>query len=267
MSIPKIIHYCWFGRNPKPELANRCISSWNKFCPDFELQEWNEDNFDITTAPLYVRQAYEAKKWAFVSDYVRLYALIQHGGIYMDTDVELVAPLDAFLKHSAFSGFEDSTHVPTGIMACEKDFPLFLEFLRYYDNAAFILPDGTLNTTTNVTTITNICRKKGFIPDNKLQTIDGFTLYPKDIFCPLDYESGQLMKTANTVSIHWFSGSWQAPEQIKAHKQIQILSKVFGRRLAEHIFGISSCIKNEGLFLYINNRVIGLIHLIKRTSS
>ena len=92
--IPKIIHYCWFGRNPKPKLALKCIKSWKKYCPDYEIIEWNEDSFDIESAPLYVRQAYEAKKWAFVTDYVRLYAMTKFGGIYMDTDVEVIKPLD-----------------------------------------------------------------------------------------------------------------------------------------------------------------------------
>ena len=254
MSIPKTIHYCWFGRNPLPELAVKCIASWKKYCPDYEIIEWNEDNFDLASAPLYVRQAYEAKKWAFVSDYVRLYAMTGHGGVYMDTDVELLAPLDRFLAHSAFSGFEDNSHISTGIMACEKSFPLFLDFLHYYDTASFILPDGSLNTTTNVSTITDICAKHGFIPNDQLQTVDSFTIYPHDVFCPIDYDTGALKKTKNTVAIHWFSGSWQDPEQLKAHKKIQALSRITGRRAAETIFGIFSCIKREGLFHYVKSR-------------
>ena len=118
--IPKTIHYCWFGGNPLPKLAKKCIKSWKKYCPDFEIIEWNEANFDISSAPLYVRQAYEAKKWAFVTDYVRLYALTSYGGIYMDTDVEVIKPLDFFLNHDAFSGFESEKSIPTGIMASKK---------------------------------------------------------------------------------------------------------------------------------------------------
>ena len=105
MSIPKIIHYCWFGGKPKPELAQKCIKSWKKFCPDYEIMEWNESNFDVTTAPLYVQQAYCLKRWAFVSDYVRLKALVEMGGVYMDTDVEVIKPLDPYLHHEAFAGF------------------------------------------------------------------------------------------------------------------------------------------------------------------
>ena len=114
--IPKTIHYCWFGGNPLPPLAVKCIKSWKKYCPDYEIIEWSEKNFDVSSAPLYVRQAYEAKKWAFVTDYVRLYAMTTCGGVYMDTDVELVKPIDTYLSHEAFSGFEDDTCIPPIIL-------------------------------------------------------------------------------------------------------------------------------------------------------
>ena len=129
MSIPKIIHYCWFGGKPKPELAEKCIRSWKKYCPDFEILEWNEHNFDVTTAPRYVQQAYACKRWAFVSDFVRLKALTEMGGVYMDTDVEVIKPLTPYLHHRAFAGFEHPERVQTGLLACEKDFPLFRDFL------------------------------------------------------------------------------------------------------------------------------------------
>ena len=103
--IPKVIHYCWFGGNPLPELAQKCIASWKKYCPDYEIKEWNESNFDLNCCD-YVREAYEAKKWAFVSDVARLYAMVHEGGIYMDTDVEVIAPLDSLLQYHAVSGFE-----------------------------------------------------------------------------------------------------------------------------------------------------------------
>lgn len=107
MSIPKVIHYCWFGHDPKPKLAEKCIKSWKKKCPDYKIIEWNEENFDISACPLYVRQAYEAKKWAFVTDYVRLKVVYEHGGIYLDTDVELKKNLDFLLNHKAYFGFEE----------------------------------------------------------------------------------------------------------------------------------------------------------------
>lgn len=217
--IPKIIHYCWFGKNPKPKLAKKCIKSWKKYCPDYEIIEWNEENFDISAAPLYVQQAYEARKWAFVTDYVRLYAMVNYGGIYMDTDVEVIKSLDAFLHHQAFSGFEDDIHIPTGIMACQKGFPLFQDFLYFYDKVSFLNPDGSANCTTNVVIMTELCLKHGLVQNGKYQIVNGFTLYPKDVFCPISYTTGKLEKTMNTVTIHWFAGSWQTQEQAKAHKR------------------------------------------------
>ena len=210
--IPKTIHYCWFGRNPKPKLAEKCIKSWKKYCKDYEIIEWNEDNFDISSAPLYVKQAYEAKKWAFVTDYVRLWAMVNYGGIYMDTDVEVIKPLDPYLRHKAFSGFEDDIHIPTGIMACEKDFLLFDEFLHYYDDTSFYNDNGEISYITNVAVMTQICCEKGLIQNNTLQEIEGFVLYPKDYFCPISYYNNVLTKTKNTVTIHWFAGSWHNAE-------------------------------------------------------
>ena len=183
--IPKVIHYCWFGGNPLPEMARRCIASWKKHCPDYEIIEWNETNFDLNFNP-YVKEAYEAKKWAFVTDVVRLYALVTYGGIYMDTDVEVLKPLDAFLEHEAFSGFEAEDHIPTGIMAAEKGAPMFVELLNDYNGVHFKHEDGTLDLTTNVTRITDACLKHGLVLNNQLQVVNGFALYPNDYFCPKD---------------------------------------------------------------------------------
>lgn len=208
MGIPKTIHYCWFGCNPKPELAKKCIASWKKYCPDYEIIEWNEENFDISSAPLYVRQAYEAKKWAFVSDYVRLYVMTLYGGIYMDTDMELIKPIDAFLERQAFSGFEDDSHIAAGIMGCEKGFSMIKELLHYYDNILFCNEDGSLNQTTIVITITNACKKRNYNPNGRYQVVGGFALYPCEVFYPLNNQTGMLRKTKSTVAIHWYSGSW-----------------------------------------------------------
>lgn len=215
--IPKIIHYCWFGGNPLPKMAKKCIKSWKKYCKGYEIREWNEHSFDIASAPLYVRQAYESKKWAFVTDYVRLYAMTTYGGIYMDTDVEVVAPLDRFLDHQAFSGFEDQIHISTGIMACEKGFQLFLEFMRYYDDVSFIKPDGTMDMTTNVVIMTNMIKERGFLPSGQHQVIDGFALYPREVFCPMNPSDRTFHKNKNTTTIHWFSASWFTPEQRRQH--------------------------------------------------
>lgn len=219
MSIPKIIHYCWFGGKPKPELAEKCIQSWKKFCPDYEILEWNEHNFDISAAPKYVRQAYQQKRWAFVSDYVRLKALTEMGGVYMDTDVEIIKTLDPYLKHRAFAGFEDEKSIQTGLLACEKDFPLFLSFLEYYSTAEFIREDGSVDTTTNVQILSEICKNHGFIPNGQYQQVEGLTVYPKDVFCPVEYDTMKLKKTRRTVTIHWFSGSWHTEEELEVLRQ------------------------------------------------
>ncbi|HIT36830.1 MAG TPA: glycosyl transferase [Candidatus Faecousia intestinavium] len=215
MSIPKILHYCWFGGKPKPPLAEKCIRSWRKFCPDFGIREWNESNFDLEQVPAYVRQAYEAGRWAFVSDYVRLRALTEVGGVYLDTDVEIVRPLEPFLKHEAFAGFEHLERVQTGVLACRKGFPLFQEFLAYYDTAVFRRPDGSMDTTTNVEILTGICRKKGLVFNDTFQVVDGLAVYPREVFCPVDYDTMKLKKTRKTVTIHWFSGSWQTQEDLR----------------------------------------------------
>ncbi len=215
MSIPKIIHYCWFGGKPKPELAQKCIQSWKKFCPDYEIMEWNEENFDISTAPVYVRQAHSVGRWAFVTDYVRLKALTEMGGIYMDTDVEVIRPLDPFLHHQGFAGFENISRVQTGLLACEKGFPLFREFMAHYDTATFLLPDGSHDITTNVEVLTKLCEKYGFQPNNKYQVVEGFAIYPTEVFCPVDYDTEKLHKTRKTVVIHWFAASWHTEEELR----------------------------------------------------
>lgn len=225
--IPKRIHYCWFGGNPLSELAQRCIASWKKYCPDYEIKLWNEKNFDINSN-LFVKQAYENKKYAFVSDYVRLYAMYTEGGIYMDTDVEVVRPLDEFLKHKAFSGFERGLYVPTGIMASEKGFPLFKKLLGYYDDRAFVKDDGSFDMLTNNSIITGILENYGFLANDKFQEIEDFALYPTDYFCPLNGATGRLVQTENTATIHWFSNTWASPRRRFMSKLARWVRRVLG---------------------------------------
>mgnify|MGYP002515726071 CR=1 FL=1 len=205
--IPKKIHYCWFGRGKMPELAMKCIASWKKYLPEYEIKEWNEDNFDLDLYP-YVREAYDNRKFAFVTDVVRLYALYHEGGIYMDTDVEVLKPLDSLLVYDAVSGFESPTQIPTGLMACREGHPFFKELLDEYDGLHFKREDGSLDMTTNVTRITNACLKYGFIPNNKLQIVNGFVFLPKDYLCPINHDGHTLCLTENTLCIHHFAGSW-----------------------------------------------------------
>lgn len=229
--IPKIIHYCWFGNGPKGKKEIKCIESWKKFCPDYKIIEWNESNIDISSND-YIKEAYANKKYAFVTDYVRLYAMYNYGGIYMDTDVEIIKPIDDFLLDKAFSGFESSGLIPTGIMASEKGFKLYKEFLDYYTDKHFVKENGTLDMTTNVTIMTNILEKYGLVLNNCKQTINEWTLYPSDYFCPLDNSTGKLNITSNTCTIHWFAKSWVS----KKDKNISRVTKVFHRIFGENCF-------------------------------
>lgn len=244
--IPKIIHYCWFGGNPLPELAVRCIESWKKYCPDYEIVEWNEHNFDVN-CNTYCREAYEAKKWAFVSDVARLYALVTVGGIYMDTDVEVLKPLDDFLSCAAFSGFEEEDRISTGIMAAEKGHPLFTEFLNDYATARFNTEDGGMDMTTNVTRISNTCLKYGLQLNNTMQTVNGFTLYPKDYFCPKDFRTKVLTVTENSHTIHHFDGSWLTPEDKYFDVKRAAWRKFLPGKLAGYTAKVVAAVKFRGL--------------------
>lgn len=201
--IPKTIHYCWFGGKPLPKLAQICIASWRKYLPDYEIKEWNESNFDVTSHP-FTAGAYAAKKYAFVTDYVRLYALRNEGGIYMDTDVEVLQSLDKFLHHPAFSGYEPGGQVPTGIMASEKDGKWVNFLLKLYDGKEF-----TPNEETNTALITRAMSQIGFELNNQYQEFENmFVAYPCDFFCPLVSAGHKLHLTKNTHCIHHFAGSW-----------------------------------------------------------
>lgn len=254
MSIPKIIHYCWFGRGSKPELALKCIESWKKYCPDYEIVEWNEDNFDVMSLP-FTKEAYESRKFAFVTDYVRLYAMYHHGGIYMDTDVEVRKSLDPFLKYQGFSGFEAPEKVPTGIMAGEKGFPLFAQLMEYYTDRHFLTPDGQMDMTTNVVIITEILTKLGLTLNGQFQIVDGFALFPTDYFCPKDPITRELHMTENTAVIHHFDGSWMTPERKKELEEYRKVTKLFGVSTGERILLARDLLKNEG-FTALVRRVI-----------
>lgn len=218
--IPKKIHYIWFGGKELTPLAEKCIESWKKYCPDYEIIRWDENNFDIN-ANRYCREAHEAGKWAFASDYARLWVLVNCGGIYMDTDVELIKSIDSFLSEKAFSGFEAKDRIPTGLMAAEAHHPLFEELLSDYETRSFLLPDGTFDTRTNVETITLTCLKYGLKLDNQRQVVGGFTLYPSDFFCPKDAKTLKVNLTSSSVAIHHFDGSWlgDSTRRVKEIKQ------------------------------------------------
>lgn len=223
--IPKIVHYCWFGRKKKPRLVRKCIASWKKLLPDYEFFEWNEDNFDINMFE-YAKEAYNKKKYAFVSDVARLYALQNFGGIYMDTDVELLKPLDIFLKHCAFCGFESENFLSTAIIGAEKESKWINDCWNLYYGRHFLSNDGTLDMSPNVRLFTRLVKEKVNLRfDNSFQNYDGYlSIYPMDYFSPLDCETRKLRKTSRTVCIHHFEGSWLTPliEQVGFWKYLRI---------------------------------------------
>lgn len=243
--IPKIIHYCWFGRGEMPKLIKKCIKSWKKFCPDYEIMLWNEDSFDINST-IWTKQAYESKKYAFVSDYVRLKALHEYGGIYLDTDVELIQPLDELLSLNAFSGFESGTTVQTGVIGSIKEHEVIKRWLSHYDNKSYIV-NGEPIMEPNVSFITDDLISRGLIMDDSLQVIDGMTIYPQTWFAPLSVVSIEKKITQNTHAIHHFTSTWRTDKakkdfaRVRRHqtKWYRFFEKLryLPNRLARRIFG------------------------------
>lgn len=195
----------------------KCIESWHKFMPDYEYKLWNEDNFDVNSIP-YTKEAYEARKFAFVSDYVRLKALYEEGGLYMDTDVEVYKSFDDLMNLTAFAGYEGTKHHPvgTGVIASEKGGAWVKEQLDYYsDELHFIKSDGSFDLTTNVVTVSKRMKLNGFIPNEKYQVYKDLHVFPVEYFCPLQ-TTGELLITQDTYCNHHFCGSWNDLPKTKA---------------------------------------------------
>lgn len=221
--IPKIIHYCWFGRNPLPPLAIKCIESWKKYLPNYEIKVWNEDNFDVNIIP-YTKEAYEAKKYAFVSDYARFWILYNYGGLYFDTDVEVIKPMDDIIARGAFMGCESEAgntnvaNVAPGLgLGVNPGLGLYKEILGIYANLHFINEDGSLNMKTVVQYTTELLCQHGMIATNDIQQVGGVWIYPKEYFCPINYTTGNKQITNNTKTIHHFAASW-VPNKRKLKK-------------------------------------------------
>ena len=227
--IPKIIHYCWFGGKSLPQMAEKCIASWEKHCPEYELKLWNETNFDINTVP-FTAQASKAKKWAFVADYLRAYAVFYHGGIYLDTDVELLKPFTSdILSTNCFSGFQSNEYVnPGNIFAGEKGCVLAKELLEFYSSCNFIKKNGELNLTPIPEIFSNILLKYGLHLNNTYQELDVITVYPTEYFCPKDFHTGMVSITDNTYSIHHFDGSWVPQDEQKLNHEKWDFYKKYG---------------------------------------
>lgn len=222
MKIPKKIHYCWFGGSEMDKLSVRCLNSWQRFCPDYELVCWDERNSPLD-ANAYVQQAYAAGKWAFVSDYVRVWALCRQGGIYLDTDVELLASLDSFLDNEAFMGFEAIDKVATCVLGCRAENVFFERLLAEYADRQFLLSDGTFDETTNVELVTKLLIEFALQLNNQKQQVAGVCIYPQDCFSPKDLQTGKINCTARTVAIHHFSASWMSKRQRFNTKVAQFL--------------------------------------------
>ena len=206
--IPHTIHYCWFGHAPLPASARKCIASWRKHFPDYEIKEWNESNFDVACIP-YIQQAYEHKKYAFVSDYARFAILYQHGGIYFDTDVEVIRGMEDVLSKGGYMGMENCKVNPGLGMAAEANAPLMKEIMDYYATLQFADEQGNLlNDGTVVKHTTTVLERHGYKQNGELQQIGGFLIYPNDWFNPLEDTTGRLNITANTHSIHWYAKTW-----------------------------------------------------------
>ena len=206
--IPKVIHYCWFGRGEMPDLALKCIASWHEHMPDYTYKLWNEDNFDVELIP-YVKEAYETKRYAFVSDYVRLWALYNEGGIYFDVDFFVYKPFDDLLQYTAFAGFEGSKYSPVmmGVIASEAQGEWISEQLIAYDDRHFILDDGTCDLTTNVKFITQKMQMHGFVANGIEQEYKDLHVFPVDYFCP-HQTTGEYLQTENTYCEHLGLNSW-----------------------------------------------------------
>lgn len=210
--IPKIIHYCWFGKSPLPSLAVRCIESWKKFAPDYEIKEWNETNFDVNIVP-YTTKAYQAKKYAFVSDYARFWILYKFGGIYFDTDVEIIKPLDDIIAQGPFMGCENvinesngnALRVNPGLgLGTNSGLFFYKKMLDLYET---LCPVGNQFGTV-VKYTSDMLYSHGLKSVNEIQRCDDIWIYPKEYFSPIDYLTGKRTDTINTYTVHYFAGSW-----------------------------------------------------------
>ena len=250
--IPKIIHYCWFGRNPLPPLAIKCIESWKKYLPDYEIKEWNEDNFDVNIIP-YTKEAYEARKYAFVSDYARFWILYNYGGLYFDTDVEVIKSMDDIIARGPFMGCEKDggdtnvASVAPGLglgvnpglgLGVNPGLGLYKEILGIYSNLHFKNQDGSLNMKTVVQYTTELLCNHGLKCTNEIQQCNGIWIYPKEYFCPIDFESKKCTITKNTYSIHHYAASWLS---LKSKLRLFLLRHLNDRvinviRFIKHLF-------------------------------
>ena len=232
--IPKVIHYCWFGNNPKPEIVNKCINTWKIKMPDYTIKEWNEDNFKIADFKFAI-DAYEKKKWAFVADYCRLWVLYNYGGIYLDTYMEILHDLTPFTCNEAFTGVEDSENIAFGIWGCKPGDQFIKEILDYYDTIDFKNYTDDLFEIAMPNVITKLAKDKGYKPPKSggKSVFNNLTVYSNEVFYPKRSSWQEAVITENTFTIHHYEGSWKTPTQIlrtrTKKKIINIVRKLMGK--------------------------------------
>lgn len=242
--IPKTIHYCWFGGKPLPKSAEKCIISWKKHLPEYRIMRWDESNFDIDSIP-YTKEAYVAKKYAFVSDYARFWILYHHGGIYFDTDVEVLKPIDDIVEAGNFLGVEqqNSTHLtinPGLGLGAEKNNPLFKDLMEIYQSSHFLCSNGIVKVQNIVEITTNYLMAKGLRNIDGIQQCCGFTIYPMDYFCPIDYDTRELKITENTRTIHHYAESW-VPKSTRLKNSI---GRIMGANFLHTLMNIKQKLKS-----------------------
>ena len=238
--IPKKIHYCWFGRNPLPEQYKKYMASWKKFCPDYEIIEWNETNFDVTQNQ-YCHEAYLASKWAFVSDYARLKIIYENGGIYLDTDVELVKDITPLVTDGVgFIGFQNPIEATTGLgFAAAPHNVVVKAMLDIYENRNFVRPDGTYNVipcpAANTVGLIHCGLKVGKPWCNQVQVLQDMRVYPEEYFNPLDNDTQRLSITENTYTIHQYAATWLGKKYSLRKKIKQWIPNIFLRWRTEKV--------------------------------
>ena len=224
--IPKKIHFCWFGGNPKPDIIKKCIDSWKTYMPDYEIIEWNESNYDVTKAA-FIKEAYEAKKCAFVSDYARFDIIHNNGGIYFDTDVELLKPIpEEILNCKNFTGFETAGKVNPGLVYADvKNGNLTKKIINKYNTLHFVFDEKTESMTVN-TIITSILEPLGLKLNGEYQVVDGLTVFPASVFCAFDQDVKEIDIKPDTISVHHYAGTWTTKSTKKVVRDV--IKKILG---------------------------------------
>lgn len=207
MAIPKIIHYCWLSGEPYPRDIKECIDSWHEHMPDYDFMLWDMNSFDVDAVP-YVKQAVATRKWAFASDYIRLWAIYNYGGIYLDSDIKILKRFDDLLSEKAFTAFESGGRIAAWIFGGEKNAPIFKELLDYYKDRPFVREDGSLELIPNTIPTTKILVKHGLRARNELQRLDGITVFTEDYFSPFNPWTKRTVITDNSYAMHLFKGAW-----------------------------------------------------------